>query len=209
MKGRNWISKILLAWFILSFVTAAFFTGFLKAAGAEEVLNCAEPRDWGRVYDTRERWGGPDPTLAYRNGSNDIKVTHYGLTDSQFQTEEEYISWIKKVIGDPLFDLDDKGARGGEVREMTVAGKAAKWFQFQYEYEGFTDHHGAVIPHESVYEEFVIVPAEKGFWAVVLSNHRVGPFGSAPDRAPDEKTSKRELLLQTWKQFLESCRFVV
>ena len=86
MKSRNWISKILLAWFILSFVTAAFFTEFLKAAWAEEILHCEEPREWGKVYDSQERWGGPDPTVTYRRGSDNIKVTHYGLKDSEFTT---------------------------------------------------------------------------------------------------------------------------
>lgn len=173
-------------------------SGSMNQTWAGEDLDFPARGEWFLMPETesRERWGGPDPTQTYRYDRHWIKVTHYGLKDSAYKTPEDYISWLEQILEKPK-----------EVSEITVAGRKAKKLRFEYEHEGFMDHHGARIPHEHVYEEFVIVPAEEGFFSVVVSIVHTSPFfgyESPAGRPPKPSEAELKPLLERWERFLES-----
>ncbi len=156
------------------------------------------PEGWSEFPQPRERWSGEDPTVYLKNGHHSIGITHYGLADSQFKTPDDFVRWIKNIF--------EKVDSESSVR---VAGKAGTLIKLQYEYEGYMDHHGAIIPPEYVYEEFLILPAKEGFWALIFSFRQIGPGFSKKIEGRDVQTRKKDLkaLLKTWDRFLKTCQF--
>lgn len=155
------------------------------------------PKGWFRQPDGRERWGGPDPTFVYRHGRERITLTHYGLEGSHVKTSEDYLSWLGRVLDAPK-----------STEEITVAGKKTRLLRFEFHYEGFQDHHGAFIPHEFVYEEFVVIPAQSGFWSLNLNISRVAPFqfDAFPEKRLEERSTEFASVIKDWKWFLERVR---
>lgn len=169
-----------------------------KSLPASETLTYDIPEGWFETPDPRERWTGPDPTAYLRNGRHSIGITHYGLENSQFKTPEDFVRWIKNIFEE--FDSESS---------VQVAGKAGTLIKLHYDHEGYTDHHGAMIPPEYVYEEFLILPAEEGFWALIFSFRQVGPVYLRKFEGEDIKTRKKDLreMLKDWDRFLKTCQF--
>ncbi len=151
------------------------------------VFNYSPPEGW-RQDSTRERWLGEDPTLSFRQGNALIRVTHYGLTDSKFQSPAEFRDWLKK-----LFET-----RTMKSENISLAGKTAERIRLEYSYEGHTDHHGAYMPPEFIKEEFIILPLDKGFLVLNINIHQM-----EPEFYTESEKDQKEIF-DKWEQFLKS-----
>ena len=165
------------------------------------VIQCDELEDAGWwLKDNRERWLGDDPAVKYRSGRNLIRVTHYGLEDSGFETPEEYLAHLQN-----LFDKPES------IEPTSLAGREAISARLRYEHPEYTGHHGEYIPHEYSYEEFIIVPmdqADQGFLVFNLTLHHSVPMRIIfHEEDPSAEEWEKELAkkVKTWKKFLESC----
>ena len=157
------------------------------------------PKTW-RYEAGRERWGGGDPTFSINKGwATTIRVTHYGLGGSRFKTPEDFESYL-----DNLFFGERK-----ETKNLTISGKKAKSILLRYEHDEFTDHHGAFIPRQYAYDEFVILPLREGFLVFNLAVYSSAPFPSfiQPDEEwHSELDKKMAQTVKDWRSFLKSCK---
>jgi hypothetical protein len=165
---------------------------------ASEALKYDIPKGWFESPEPRERWLGQDPTVYLKNGHHSIGITHYGLKNSRFKTPDDFTRWLKDVFK----DVDSESS-------VQVAGKVGTLIKLHYEYEGHTDHHGAMVPPQYDYEEFLILPAEEGFWVLIFSFRQIGPgylkkFG---DEDIKRRTKDLHETLKAWDRFLKTCQF--
>ncbi len=167
------------------------------ALSASETLKYDIPKGWFKSPETSERWLGQDPTVYLNNGDHSIGITHYGLENSRFKMPDDFARWIKDIFK----DIDSESS-------VQVAGKTGTLIKLHTDSEGYTDHHGARVPPEYVYEEFLILPAEEGFWALILSFRQIGPGYLKKFEGEDVKTRKKDLhaILKVWSHFLKTCR---
>jgi hypothetical protein len=176
-------------------------TGFERKTFFKETpvpFSAEQPPHWHIYPGMGERWMGGDPALCFNNpADSSVRVTYYGLEKSRFNTPEAFIDFLKRTLDEPE-----------QEKEMTVGNQPAKYFRFRYSYEGFTDHHGARVPAEAVYEEFVIVPVEKGFYSFNLSLHRRGQDPALETQSELQAQLTVNLRdIKDWNQFLESVQF--
>jgi len=162
------------------------------------VLKCKEVKKEGWYYKrASERWLGDDPTFKYVNFRDKIQVTHYGLEASGFLTTEEFVTHLKNLFREFK-----------SVETVKVDGKSAKKITIQYEYPAYTGHHGEHVPHRFNYEEFVLLPLEKGFLVFNFDLNHITPI--VMSFAPEEEMTSEWLkevarLGKTWNKFLKSC----
>jgi len=164
----------------------------------EDVLRCDELVTEGWHFrDKRERWLGDDPALKYRNDLSLIRITHYGLENSSFETPEEYMAHLQNIFD----ELES-------VEPTSLAGREGISVRLRYEHPEFTGHHGEYISHEYSYEEFIIVPIDKGFLVFNLTLHHALPMPESfykEDAAAEEWQKELVGKVKTWKKFLKSC----
>ncbi|GEM_PF-2628048 len=159
----------------------------------------AEPPPHWHIYPLdEERWMGGDPTLTFNNPlESSVRITFYGLEKSRFKAPAEFYDFLKRVLNEPAVEKD-----------MEVGGFAAKYFRFRYSYESATDVHGASMLAEAVYEEFVVVPLEKGFYCFNLTLRRVSDSPVMQKQYEMQgELSKNLRDIKDWNEFLASVRF--
>lgn len=179
-------------------LTLLFLIAAPPALFASETLKYDVPKEWFESPEPRERWLGQDPTVYLKNGDHSISITHYGLANSRLKTPDDFVGRIKGIFK----DVDSESV-------VQVAGKAGALIKLHYEYEGHADHHGAMAPPQYVYEEFLTLPAEEGFWALIFSFRQTGPSYLKKFGDEDIKTRKKDLkeIRKDWDRFLETCEF--
>lgn len=175
-------------------LTLGFTVGDLAA---QEALKYDIPKGWFESPELRERWLGQDPTAYLKKDQHSIGITHYGLKNSRFKIPDDFVRWIKDIFK----DVDSESS-------VQVAGKAGTLIKLHYEHEGYTEHHGVIVPPEYVYEEFLVLPAEEGFWALIFSFRQIGPSYLKKFEEEDIKTRKKDLheILKAWGRFLKTCQ---
>jgi hypothetical protein len=131
------------------------FLFFLSSGRLQaQTLKYDIPEGWFESPEPRERWLGQDPAVYLKNGAHSIGITHYGLKNSRFKTPDDFVRWIKNIFK----HVDSESL-------VQVAGRIGTLIKLHYEDEGYTEHHGAMVPPRYVYEEFLVLPSEEGFWA--------------------------------------------
>lgn len=184
-----------------SFGIFIFFLLFLTVMPhelfASETLKYDIPKGWFESPEPLERWLGQDPTVYLKNGQHSIGITQYGLKNSRFKAPDDFVRWVKDIFK----EVDSE-------RSLQVAGKAGTLIKLHYEYEGHMDHHGAMAPPQYVYEEFLVLPAEEGFWALIFSFRQIGPGYLKKFEDQDIKARKKDLheILRAWARFLKTCQ---
>ena len=159
-------------------------------------LSCKEPEDW--TYEPcRERWLGPDPCFIFRNLHAYIKVTAYGLDGSRFMTPKDF---IENLNG--LFDKFEA------METLTFGGREATRIKLRYEQSYFHDHDGGRRPASFLYEEFLIVPMEKGFLVFNFNLSRLTPIplNFIRENAPKNLYGTAYDEYRAWVSFTGNCK---
>lgn len=157
------------------------------------------PAGWRVFPDTQERWMGSDPTVAFNQPNQDgVRVTYYGLDSSRFQSADQFLQYINRVINPAE---SNKG--------IMIGGRQARILQFRYSYEKHTDSHGTEVPAEAVFEEFVIVPLERGFYAFSITLRHTTPNSLVEStEAIKYGIEDNQRKLREWYEFLDSVQFL-
>jgi len=159
-------------------------------------IGCKEPKDW--AYEPcRERWLGQDPCFVFRNVHDYIKVTYYGLAGSGFKKPEDFIGNLRDLFG----KFEDSGI-------VELGGREATRIILRYEQRRYHDPDGGHLSPRFLYEEFLILPLEKGFLVLNLKLSHLTPIPLEFTRedAPKELYGAAYDEYQTWVSFTESCR---
>ncbi len=163
------------------------------------VIQCSDVKGEGWRYKKgRERWLGSDPTFSYNHYFDRIKVTHYGLESSRYETPEQYIAHLRNLFGE--FKI---------LQTKDIMGKKAELIRIEYDYPEHTGHHGEYVPHEFVYEEFIILPVQEGFLVFNFNIHSIVPMPLSiftREKAESEWEEKQLQNIKVWRKFLKSCK---
>ena len=161
-------------------------------------LSVILPAGWAVFPGAQERWMGNDPTVAFNHPNQDgVQVTYYGLDSSRFHSAEEFLQYIKRVINP---SESEKG--------ILIGGRQATILQFRYSYEKHSDIHGTNVPGERVFEEFVIVPLERGFYAFAITLRSTTPNSLVESsQAIQYEIENNQRKLRQWYEFLDSVQF--
>ena len=167
--------------------------------GSPCAISAVLPAGWTVFPDAQERWMGPDPTVAFNHpGGNGIRVTYYGLDSSRFNSAEKFLEYIKHVINPAE---SEKG--------ILIGGRQATILQFRYSYEKHTDTHGTSVPGERFFEEFVIVPLERGFYAFSITlRSKASDSLVESSQAIKIEIEDNQRKLRQWYEFLDSVKFL-
>lgn len=195
--------------FFLSFIAVSFlFVSPVSAETSHHILFQGEPcpisvilpAGWTPFPDARERWLGMDPSVTFNHSNRDgVQVTYYGLDASKFHAAGEFIEYLKRVVNPAESE-----------KEILIGGKKAAILQFRYAYDKHTDVHGTDVPAERVFEEFVIVPLDRGFYAFAITLKSKTPNSLVENsQAIKYEVENNQRKLREWYQFLDSVEFIV
>ena len=159
-------------------------------------LSCEEPKDW--TYEPcRERWLGPDPCFIFRHLHAYIKVTAYGLDGSQFMNPQDFIEKLKGLFN--KFEA---------METITLGGREATRIKLRYEQSHYRDRDGGNRLASFLYEEFLIVPMEKGFLVFNFDLNRLTPIPLNFTREDASKALYGSVYdeYRDWISFTGSCK---
>lgn len=123
-------------------------------AAVEAVVTWSSPAGWMRS----DYANGPDPVVAFENGSDRLKLAVYGAPGSAFKTVAEFMSGPAAT---------SMGAPPTKDGTETVAGAATTVYRRKFPLLS-GDPHGAGRPRFMGVEKFVVLkPAADGRFAVV------------------------------------------
>ena len=159
-------------------------------------LDCQPPKDW-RYEPCRERWLGEDPCFVFRKSNDYIKVTYYGLEGSEFKTPDGFINHLKELIG--KFKASDK---------VKFDSLEATRIKLEYQMGNRQDRDGIFIPPMFLYEEFMILPLNKGFLVFNFNLNRMAPFVSdfTLKNVPEELYNGARDEYSEWQAFTGGCK---
>jgi hypothetical protein len=159
-------------------------------------IDCKEPNDW--TYEPcRERWLGPDPCFIFRHIHTYIKVTTYGLDGSKFINPEDFIENLKG-----LFDKFEA------MEAINLGGREATRIKLRYEQRHYRYRDGGNRQSSFLYEEFLILPMEKGFLVFNFNLNQLMPIplNFTRDDAPQDLYGSASGEYRDWISFTESCK---
>jgi len=173
------------------------------------VLQCKAPENWDSKFwlirGMRERWLGKDPTFKYAHQWDDhVRITHYGLSGTHFETPEDYVAHLENLFDEPE-----------EVKPITIDGREGELIRLRYHYDDYTDVHGAYFPPRFMYEEFAVLPLKEGFlvFNLDMQRHYISfPSEMHPKGGPDPSLTDREKqmisMAKDFHEYLNSCKIL-
>jgi hypothetical protein len=159
-------------------------------------ITCGDPKDW--TYEPcHERWLGHDPCFAFRNVKDYIKVTYYGLDDSELKKPEDFVKRLKGLFG-----------KSEALDIVRIDGRETTRIILRYEQGNRHDRDGMFILPMFLYEEFLILPLKKGFLVFNFNMNHFNPIPSEfiKENAPKDFYGDAYDEYQAWRSFTGSCK---